>query len=301
MSDDLDGFDPQFEREFALAMSEAGASYRTEAAGLIAAGRAHGRSLRRRRRLSTLAGGVAVLAVVGAGGVYAEGQQPVRVGPASAGAGATPLSGEEFLGLLTPLLPQGETQVGEARGTEDAIPQIRLTLDDGNGAAQFLFWVADWPAAAPQPPCGGTLAPDECSVATTADGSTLVVYKAGGRSDEPAGSKTWSVTVNRPDGHRLMLQEWNRKPLDRGTPVTRTDPPLTTAQLTAVVTDPRWDAVVAALVAPGAAQSAGGPALSVATSGGAAAVQSALASAVATPGGTVASTSGAPVPGAPAR
>ncbi len=76
--------------------------------------------------------------------------------------------------------------------------------------------------------------------------------------------------------------------------------PLTTAQLTAVVTDPRWDAVVAALVALGAARSAGGPAVPAPPSG-AAAVRSALAGAVATAGGTGPATAGAPVPGAPAR
>jgi hypothetical protein len=64
--------------------------------------------------------------------------------------------------------------------------------------------------------------------------------------------------VTTPDGFSLALQEWNRRPLAAGTPTTRVDPPMTTDQMVAVVTDPRWTEVERAIVefdartAPGA-------------------------------------------------
>ncbi|MFE7526291.1 hypothetical protein ACFU7Y_11265 [Kitasatospora sp. NPDC057542] len=147
--------------------------------------------------------------------------------------------------MLTELLPQGAVQVGEARGTESDTPQLRLVLDDGNGPAQYLFWITRSYGAdrtCPPSPIGG----DACTETALPDGGHLRLYQAATRDGEPAGSKVWSALLTGP-GYQMLLQEWNREPLEQGAPITRTDPPLTPEQLAAVVKDPRWRKVLEAL------------------------------------------------------
>nr|BFD91926.1 hypothetical protein KitaXyl93_32860 [Kitasatospora sp. Xyl93] len=250
MSAEHDGPDERFEQAFTEAIGRAGGAYDTDATRLVDTGWAYGRRLRRRRRAGTVAG-AAALALIGVGGAALGGLLPGQgaavAGAASDGAStasAPPVTGPEFLRMLTELLPQGEVTVGEARGTESDIPQLRLVLDDGNGAVQYLFSVtlmvgdADCPAT--------TVPGDACTEADLPGGEHVRVYQAGTRGDEPAGSKTWSAKLTG-SGYQLLLQEWNRKPLENGSPITRTDPPLTPDQLTAVVKDPRWKKVVAAV------------------------------------------------------
>ncbi|MFG2845262.1 hypothetical protein ACGF12_19125 [Kitasatospora sp. NPDC048296] len=159
---------------------------------------------------------------------------------------AAAVSGPEFQQMLTELLPSGTVAVGEARGTESDTPQLRLVLDDGHGPVQYLFWITRFPGGNDTGCPSGTAGGDACTEATLPDGGHLRLYRAGTRDGEPAGSKTWSAKLT-VDGYQLMLQEWNRKPLEQGAPITRTDPPLTMDQLAAVVKDPRWQKVAAAL------------------------------------------------------
>ncbi|MFD5432826.1 hypothetical protein ACFWJ4_11730 [Kitasatospora sp. NPDC127067] len=253
MSAEHDGPDERFEQSFTEALGRAGGSYDAEATRLVDTGWSYGRRLRRRRRIGTVAG-VAALALVGVGaagiGSLLPGPSPVPSGPASAGSASSgaevgpPVSGPEFQQMLTELLPPGTVQVGEARGTESDTPQLRLVLDDGNGPVQYLFWIMRRVGDTTCPP---TTTPDDtCTEADLPGGEHLRIYQAGTRSGEPAGSKTWSAKLSG-TGYELMLQEWNRKPLDQGTPITRTDPPLTPDGLAAVVKDPRWKKVVAAI------------------------------------------------------
>ncbi|GAA3007279.1 hypothetical protein GCM10010519_43420 [Streptomyces lactacystinicus] len=252
MSAEHDGPDERFEQSFTEALGRAGGSYDAEATRLVDTGWSYGRRLRRRRRIGTVAG-VAALALVGVGaagiGSLLPGPGPVPSGPASAGSASSgaaagpPVSGPEFQRMLTELLPPGTVQVGEARGTESDTPQLRLVLDDGNGPVQYLFWIM---RNGVEPGCLGPLPGDACSETDLPGGEHLTLYQAGTRPGEPAGSKTWSATLTGP-GYEILLQEWNRKPLDQGTPITRTDPPLTPDGLAAVVKDPRWKKVVAAI------------------------------------------------------
>ncbi|MEU6236047.1 hypothetical protein ABZ885_23865, partial [Kitasatospora sp. NPDC047058] len=180
---------------------------------------------------------------------------------------AAPVSGQEFLGLLTGLLPAGRVvDVGEARGTESGTPQLRLTHDDGHGTVQYLFWITRDAGGADEG-CAHTAAPDVCTESTTADGSRVVVYQAGTRDGEPAGAKTWSASLITKSGYHLMLQEWNRRPLEQGTDITRAEPPLTAGRMVEVVTDKRWDRVAAAIPADGRPGAGGAPGVAV-TPGG---------------------------------
>ncbi|WP_406199906.1 hypothetical protein OH807_18150 [Kitasatospora sp. NBC_01560] len=253
MSADRDLPDSQYEQDFSAALSRAGEAFHTETLPLVDSGWSYGRRLRRRRRASALAG-AAALALIGVGGVAVadlSGGGGGGLGPAAGS--AAPVSGQEFLGMLTGLLPAGHVvEVGEARGTESDTPQLRLTYDDGNGAVQYLFWIT---RAVPglDADCATATAPDVCAESTTANGSRVRTYQAGTRSGEPAGSKTWSASLHSKNGYHLMLQEWNREPLEKGAPVTRTDPPLTVDRMTEVVSDKRWDRVFAAIPATGTA------------------------------------------------
>ncbi|MDY0810461.1 hypothetical protein [Kitasatospora purpeofusca] len=254
MSEDRELPDTQYEQDFSAAMARAGETFHTEPLPLVDTAWSYGRRLRRRRRASVLAG-AAALALVGVGGVAVAdlpGGGTGRVaaaGTPSAGATAAPVSGQEFLDLFAPLLPAGNiVKVEEARGTEGGAPQLRLTHDDGHGLAYYLFWItglAELPDAAKG--CGYATTPDVCTASTTADGSQLVIYQAATRSGEPDGSKTWSASLYTKSGYHLMVQEWNRNPLDRGSGITRVDPPMTTDRIAAVATDKRWEGVAAAI------------------------------------------------------
>ncbi|MEV7182870.1 hypothetical protein [Kitasatospora sp. NPDC093102] len=252
MSAEHDGPDERFERAFTEAIAAAGGAFDTEATRLVDTGWSYGRRLRRRRRIGTVAG-AAALALAGVGtaafGGLLPGPGTAVVGAAAGGspaASAAPVTGPEFQRMLTELLPQGTVRVGEARGAESGAPQLRLVLDDGNGPAQYLFWITRFPGGndmgCPAVPTGG----DTCDESDLPDGSHLQLYQAATRTGQPAGSKTWSATLTG-SGYRMMLQEWNRESLEQGAPITRTDPPLTPEQLAAVVKDPRWRKVLEAL------------------------------------------------------
>ncbi|MGW3076701.1 hypothetical protein [Kitasatospora sp. NPDC001132] len=258
MSAEHDLPDERFERAFTEALGRAGGAYDTDGTRLVDTGWSYGRRLRRRRRVGTAAG-AAALALAGVGGAALGGLLPgpgaASGGTASSHPSAAPVSGPEFLRMLTELLPQGAVTVGEARGAEGGSPQLRLVLDDGHGPVQYLFWIIefggkgadmDCPAGVPTELPAGQPTADACSSSVLPDGTRLTVYQAGTRSGEPEGSKAWSAKLAG-DGYQTMLQEWNRKPLEQGTPITRADPPLTPEQLAAVVKDPRWKEVAAAI------------------------------------------------------
>ncbi|WP_043468846.1 hypothetical protein [Kitasatospora sp. MBT66] len=257
MSEDRELPDTQYEQDFSAAMARAGETFHTETVPLVDTAWSYGRRLRRRRRAAMVAG-AAALALVGVGGVAVAdlpGGGTGRVaaaGTPSAGATAAPVSGQEFLDLFTPLLPAGNiVKVEEARGTDSGTPQIRLTHDDGHGLAYYLFWITG-PSVMPEDAkgCAYVTAPDACTSSTTADGSQLVVYQATARSGDPDGSKTWSASLYSKSGYHLMVQEWNRNPLDRGSGITRVDPPMTADRLAEVAADKRWERVAAAIPEP---------------------------------------------------
>ncbi|WP_030392739.1 hypothetical protein [Kitasatospora purpeofusca] len=254
MSEDRELPDTQYEQDFSAAMARAGETFHTETVPLVDTAWSYGRRLRRRRRAAMVAG-AAALALVGVGGVAVAdlpGGGTGRVaaaGTPSAGATAAPVSGQEFLDLFTPLLPAGSVvQVGEARGTESGSPQIRLTHDDGSGLVQYLFSITHGRSVPDNGDgCAYATAPDTCTQSVTADGSLVVLYQAGTRDGEPAGAKMWSAKLDTKSGYELLLQEWNREPLEQGAGITRVDPPLTPDRMAEVVTDQRWTGVLAAI------------------------------------------------------
>jgi hypothetical protein len=117
---------------------------------------------------------------------------------------------------------------------------LTTTYDDGNGKVQVAVSVS-------YPPSGGGLgAACQISVCTkTEDGSTLAVYQGSDHPGQPnLEPKNWSVSLERRDGTTVEVTEWNSMTEKTPNSVTRALPPLTIAQLTAIVSSPRWTALV---------------------------------------------------------
>ncbi|MFE1785441.1 hypothetical protein ACFW9F_23410, partial [Streptomyces sp. NPDC059506] len=189
---------------------------------------------------------------------------PPRVGgPAPVGAPAAggTVSKEEMVELLTELLPEGRLTRTTGLGTDDprgrSAPFAQGVFDDGRGAAAVSV-SAGTVAEAPGCP-GPEHAPGaECSRRTLADGSVLVVFKGYEYPDRREDTRLWRASLTTPEGRTVEAMEWNA-PEEKGAEPTRDEPPLTEEQLEAVVTDDRWDKVLAALPEPGITPSAGEP------------------------------------------
>ncbi|GAA1256168.1 hypothetical protein GCM10009665_53300 [Kitasatospora nipponensis] len=156
------------------------------------------------------------------------------------------------------LLPPGKVSQEEASGTDGGAralpPHADVVLDDGHGAAVISIGFTRYApgggtdfAACPD----ATLVPvDACTASTLADGSTLVLLQGYEYPDRHVPTKRWDAMLLHPDGGLVTLTEWNA-PAEKDAAVTRDEPPLTLAQLTAVVGDPKaWDPVLAGLPAP---------------------------------------------------
>ncbi|GHH78775.1 hypothetical protein GCM10018781_55200 [Kitasatospora indigofera] len=224
--------------------------------------------------------------LAGAGGPRGDGGQPVTVAaadgsgaPASgtgapdAGAPGTPVqsaaaapaaavTGEQMAGLLKALLPPGTVTVAGSRGSAGTgnqppgAPYASVVFDDGHGQAAIQVGVQR------QAPGDASLldqvkCPDPkfqpagvvCTSTLLADGSTLMVLQGYEYPDRRVDTKAWSATLAGQDGRLVQVQEWNAAK-EKDAPITRPAPPLTPAQLGALVTDKSWDAVVQALPTP---------------------------------------------------
>jgi hypothetical protein len=124
----------------------------------------------------------------------------------------------------------------------------QFVYDDGTGAAKVLVSLN-------YPPLGDGLgAACQISVCTTRpDGSKLAVYQGNGHPGDPSiPGKDWEVTLLRTDGVAVSITEWNAAQ-EKGSPVTRTDPPFTVDELTTWVESDKWQAQISADEAQAAA------------------------------------------------
>ncbi|WP_020580122.1 hypothetical protein [Actinopolymorpha alba] len=235
---------------------------------LVAGGIANGRRVVRRRRFAQVIAAGATFAVLG-GVAYAmpwTGAQPASIGAAAGGPAGTP----------TPTPPA----VKKTMTTPQAM--VRLLLDqlpaDAETARYSGVWEEDWETReprrvgayaeftyanpqgrsrmsigmrwknvhasefrCPKPHTGAT-----CDLRKLRDGSVLILeqnreYAAGPKYGEGKGPKVWSARLLRKDGMSIFLSE-NNAPAQKGAPESRPTPPLTLAQLEAIVTSPSWQA-----------------------------------------------------------
>ncbi|WP_441249486.1 hypothetical protein [Kitasatospora sp. McL0602] len=269
-----------FEDEFASALRDAADVRPIHRADELAVGAAL-RGRRKRLRRNAVAGAVAVVVVAGGAGAIAalpgtrsatDLATPATPSPspsltatpsATATTPAAPVGDAEVLSLFKSLLPAGwQLSNPQSHGTEPGPKELMgstfagFTVDDGQGKGSVMLTLrreptpvdmnADW-AGCPDP----TYEPNTvCTHTTQPDGSGLTVLQRYLHPDKSGGLKQWYAMLRHPDGTLVELNEWN-SPDQADYQLTRQEPPLTPAQLTAVVTDRRWAPVLAAIAVPG--------------------------------------------------
>ncbi|MGP4005545.1 hypothetical protein [Streptomyces sp. 4N124] len=252
-----------FERQLGNALRDAGDTFDTDRSALAAAGQARGRRLRLRRR-ATVVGSAAAIAPVGMGGALVVpwsdggGQQSVGSGrtttaPASSATSEpNALPAEEVLKIFKSLLPEGKFSQEVAGGTDSYPSYSSLVYDDGQGpAAMGLTLNRVEPGSAEArsiTTCPDkALAPyDSCTTTKLVGGSTLMLIQGYEYPDRREETKQWRAELVTSHGQHIGLTEWNA-PAQKGEPVSRPEPPLSTAELKAFVTASQWSPVIAVI------------------------------------------------------
>ncbi|MDX2542311.1 hypothetical protein ACOT81_30840 [Streptomyces sp. WI04-05B] len=263
--------DDQFEDRLGAALRNAGGAFDADRAALVAGGETRGRRLRMRRRTAVVSGAAAI-ALVGVGGALitpwggdgsgqrSAGATGTTVGPgdatgtptgASTGTATSPaVSGAQLLATFKGLLPEGKLSEESARGTDSKRgPYVYAVFDDGKGAAALSLSFgrvapgsdqARWATQCPDTAFGPY---DECARSTLPGGSALVILKGYEFTDRRLDTKLWKAVLVTPDGGQLTVSEWNSA-AEKGAPISRPEPPLSSRQLKTLVTDPAWLKVV---------------------------------------------------------
>ncbi|MER5195054.1 hypothetical protein ACWD3J_21000 [Streptomyces sp. NPDC002755] len=249
----VDQYSDPFEEQLSAALREAGGTFDSPAA-LAAAGRARGDRMRLRRR-TAIAGGAASIALVGVGGALLVpwGGRPAPLPSsvaASGSGGAEPsYSPDDMIRTLQKLLPEGEFSRTEARGTGGELPPLAVgVFDDGKGEGSISVGLDRIPADAGEivpstavMPCpeGGQTDLDSCETELLSDGSAITVYQGYEYPDRREDTKAWGADLVTPAGHHVSVIEWNAA-AEKGKPVSRPEPPLTTAQLKTLAVASEW-------------------------------------------------------------
>ncbi|MFI1730693.1 hypothetical protein ACH40E_15980 [Streptomyces acidicola] len=259
-----------FEHRLGDALRQAGGAFEADGAALVAGGETRGRRSLRRRR-ATVAGGVAGVALAGVGGallvpwggggdggsVAAAAPTPKPSVSASVSASPTParqpISGDELLGTLKRLLPEGKFSREDSRGTDARFgPYAQLVYDDGKGAAAIGVSTGRIEPGSEQArevttcPAEELIPHDACSTSRLPDGSLLMLFQGYEYPDRRVDTKRWNAEFVSPEGHHVSLTEWNAE-AEKDAPVTRPDPPLSTEQMKKVVTAEDWRTAVDAI------------------------------------------------------
>ncbi|MCK7621781.1 hypothetical protein MUU72_01325 [Streptomyces sp. RS10V-4] len=254
-----------FEDRLSDALHQVGGTFAADRAALADAGAARGRRLRLRRRAALAAGAAGVLCA-GAGGAWlvsADGS-PTASRAAAVAAGphaATPSGGvtkEELIRTLEKLLPRGTFSSEEGRGTDQdgpTLPYASVVYDDGKGPAALSVSLGIAEPGRGQDTPERTRCPDRayvtydaCAAERLADGSILRVFQGYEYPDRRADTKRWTADLVTPAGQSISVQEWNAA-AEKGAPDSRTEPPLSPAQLKTLVTAPEWRRLAEALPA----------------------------------------------------
>ncbi|WP_407837908.1 hypothetical protein ACE1OC_18390 [Streptomyces sp. DSM 116496] len=270
-----------FEDELGEALRHTGDGFTSEGRDLVDAGERRGRRMVARRRAAIAGGSVLALALIGTAGAYANGmlwgtgggranvassQEPPALGPlvregqtqrnnSRVGTGA--VTAEQLTGVLKQLLPQGTLSAVEARGTGHELgPAVSAVFDDGEGKSMVGFGLhridpkGEMAEDMLKCPSKTTTKYDSCTSETLEDGSRLFLYKGYVYPDHRADVKSWRAIVVTPQGFMVDAHEENSEQ-EKGAPVSRPTPPLTLAQMKALVTSPLWHPALNDLPAAG--------------------------------------------------
>ncbi|MEU4098889.1 hypothetical protein [Streptomyces sp. NPDC026673] len=256
-----------FEDDLGAALRHTGDTFSTDNRALVAAGLAQGRSVRR-RRTAAVVGTVAAVAAAGVtAGLVVPGGTARKVGPASSSTPAPTDSGNgkddakdkgedttrggvpdsELFTVLRQLLPEGRVLSGLASDMEGTSnpgsPYAQAVWDDGRGASTISVNLSRVQAGQRQDECPdlALMKPGTTCKRTELPGeAVLVVIKGWEYQDNRKGPKDWQAILTTPDGRQIQADEWNA-PAQKGKPTTRENPPLSAAQLGALVRSAQWD------------------------------------------------------------
>lgn len=254
-----------FEDRLSAALRDTGDGFAANpaaGAALAAGGAARGRRARLRRRAAVL-GGAAAVALAGVGGALlvpgGDSSGPRRSSTAAApDASASPApaasySGDDLIRTLKGLLPGGEFSQEAARGTDGRLPPYaHVVYDDGDGAAAVEIGLGRVEPGSREVreltrcPDKVFAEYDDCTTSRLPDGSLLMLYRGYEYPDRREDTKWWSAQLVTAGGQHVSLSEWNAA-AQKGAPVTRGEPPLSTDELKRVVTADVWRRVVDAI------------------------------------------------------
>ncbi|MFH9547364.1 hypothetical protein ACIBAH_27880 [Streptomyces sp. NPDC051445] len=251
-----------FEARLSAALHQAGGAFDSPRTGLSTAGAARGRRMQLQRR-ATIAGGAAGIALVGVSGALlvpwdgTPAPRPSSVAATGSSTGAkASYSADDVVRTLKKLLPEGKFSRTEARGTDGKLPPLAVgVFDDGKGEGSISVGLDRIPADAGEldpsarvMPCadGAQSGLDSCRTEVLPDGSAITVYQGYEYPDRREDTKAWGADLVTRAGQHVSVIEWNAA-AEKGKPVTRPEPPLTTAQLKKLATASEWRRIIAAM------------------------------------------------------
>ncbi|MFF4798386.1 hypothetical protein ACFY1U_08225 [Streptomyces sp. NPDC001351] len=239
-----------FEERFSADLRQAGETFVADRAALAAAGALRGRRRLLLRRRAAVVGGVASLALVGAGGAVllpggtSPHQDGTSVGTGKHTAAATPtpspVSGDQMISTLERLLPKGKFSKAEARGS-----YVQLVYEDGRGPAAISVNLgrvepgSDEARQTTECPGKVFVRYDACSTTRLSDASVVMVLQGYEYPDRRVDTKWWSAELVTPEGQHVSVSEWNAA-AEKDAPVSRTEPPLSAAQLRKLAAAGAW-------------------------------------------------------------
>ncbi|MCY0927064.1 hypothetical protein OTB20_12795 [Streptomyces sp. H27-H1] len=266
-----------FEDELGEALQSTGNGFTAEGRDLVDAGERRGRRMVARRRATMAGGSVLALALIGTAGAYANGllgpgggggqedvatsAEPPALLPSSAQArpdvGTGAVSAEQMIGVLKQLLPQGKLTDTTSRGTDHELgPMVTGAFDEGEGKGRIGFSLSRVDPKGVMAddmvecPSRVALTYDSCTSEKLPDGSRLMLFKGYEYPDRRVDTKSWRATVVTPQGFLVDAQEFNA-PTEKDSAISRSTPPLTLAQLKALVISPLWHPALNDLPAAG--------------------------------------------------
>ncbi|MEV7519509.1 hypothetical protein [Streptomyces sp. NPDC091371] len=258
-----------FEDELGEALRRAGDGFTTDRYALVEAGEQRGRRLVARRRAGVIGGSVLSLALIGAAGAYTggllDGSGPGRTDVAApvplpngqsgkgtgapdgktSGGGTGSVTGEQLLAVFKELLPGGKLTNTDARGTADPSPAVSGVYDDGRGKAAIMLGLSrvdpNGSDARQLTECAdkNLVEYDDCTTEQLTDGSKLLIEQGYEYPDRRVDTKAWRAVLVTPQGFKVTASEWNAA-REKGAGISRPTPPLTPAQLKALVTSVKW-------------------------------------------------------------
>ncbi|MFC8273560.1 hypothetical protein ACFUJR_13740 [Streptomyces sp. NPDC057271] len=260
-----------FAEEFGQALRRTGDGFATEAGRELAAGGlTRGRRRLMRRRAATVTGGVLAFAVVGVGGIHggnllggdqgAKGEgggessvaAPRETTPPPAKGPASTLRVKDLAAVLKANTPAGTWTIPDEEAKGEYVSGV---YQDGKGEAAVSVGLSrageTEEAGAGQVKCPDeTFVPhDGCTSEKLPNGDRLMVIQGYEYPDRREETKNWRAVLLTRDGFLVDASEYNA-PTEKGSAVTRANPPFSPAQLKALVTAEGWRPLFKQLAVP---------------------------------------------------